>query len=103
MPYFIQFVRDLSTRVDTVQKTTGDIKKAEEKKAEEAANRPLDMGMDMGFMFPGQGMNQGPAAIMPAPGSMPPMGGMGMGGMGGGAMGGMGGGMGGPMGGMGGF
>jgi len=97
MPYFIQFVRDLSTKVEGVQKNTEDIKKKEEAKAEEAANRPLDMGMDMNMMFPGMGMNQGPAAIMPAPGSMPPMGGMGMP-----PMGGMGGGMGGNMG-MGGF
>lgn len=38
-------------------------------------NRPLDMGME--FMFPGMGMQMGPsvAAIMPAPGSMPGMGG----------------------------
>jgi len=28
------------------------------------------MGMGMDMMFPGMGMNQGPAAIMPAPGSM---------------------------------
>ena len=87
MPYFIQFVRDLSTKVEGVQKNTEDIKKKEEAKAEEAANRPLDMGMEMGMMFPGMNMNQGPAAIMPAPGSMPAMGGamggmMGMGGMG---------------------
>jgi len=101
MPYFIQFVRDMSLKVEGVQKSTEDIKKKEETKAEEAASRPLDMGMDMGMMFPGMGMNTGPAAIMPAPGSMPPMGGMGgmppMGGMNT-----MGGGMGG-MGGMGGF
>lgn len=76
MPYFIQFVRDLSCKVDGVQKNTEDIKKKEEAKAEEAANRPLDMGMDMGMMFPGMGMNQGPAAIMPAPGAMGAMGGM---------------------------
>jgi hypothetical protein len=35
MPYFIQFVKDLSTRVETVQKSTDDIKKKEETKAEE--------------------------------------------------------------------
>lgn len=87
MPYFIQFVRDLSTRVDTVQKSTDDIKKKEESKAEEEANRPLDM--DMNMMFPGMGANAGPAAIMPAPGAM----GMG-GGMPGMQMGGLGGGMG---------
>jgi hypothetical protein len=46
-------VRDLSTKVDTVQKSTDDIKKKEETKAEEEANKPLDMGMmDMAYMFP---------------------------------------------------
>jgi clathrin heavy chain len=70
MPYFIQFVKDLSTRIDTVQKSTDDIKKKDEKKAEEQMNRPLDVGMDL--MFPGMHMGMGgPAAIMPAPGSMP--------------------------------
>lgn len=97
MPYFIQFVRDLDQKVTGVQKNTEDIKKKEEAKAEEAANRPLDMGMDMGMMFPGMGMQTGPAAIMPAPGSMGAPGGMGMGAMGN-AMGGMSG-MGGNMGG----
>lgn len=94
MPYFIQFVRDLSHKVEGVQKNTDEIKKKEEAKAEEAANRPLDMGMDMGMMFPGMGgMNQGPAAIMPSPGSMPGMGmGMGMPNMNMGMGGGMGGG-----------
>lgn len=53
MPYFIQFVKDLSARVETVQKSTDDIKKKEETKAEEEMNRPLDM--DMNFMFPGMG------------------------------------------------
>lgn len=77
MPYFIQFVKDLSVRVDTVQRSTAEIQKKEEVKAEEEANRPLDMNMNM--MFPDMNMNAGPAAIMPAPGSMPPMGGMGMG------------------------
>ena len=83
MPYFIQFMRDMSTKVEGVQKNAEAMQKKEEAKAEEAANRPLDMGMEMGMMFPGMNMNQGPAAIMPAPGTMPPMGGMmGMGGMG---------------------
>jgi clathrin heavy chain len=71
MPYFIQFVKDLSLRVENVQKSTEDIKKKEESKAEEEMNRPLDM--DMNFMFPGMGMNTGgPMAIMPAPGMMMP-------------------------------
>jgi clathrin heavy chain len=38
MPYFIQFVKDLSSRVDTVHKKTEDIKKKEEKTQEEAMN-----------------------------------------------------------------
>jgi clathrin heavy chain len=95
MPYFIQFVRDLSTRVEKVQKSTDDIKKKEEVKAEEEANRPLDL--DMHLMFPGgmgpMGGMQALPAIMPAAGSMPGMGGMG--GMGGfGTLGGMAGGFG---------
>lgn len=63
----------MSTRVETVQKSTDDIKKKEEVKAEEQMNRPLDL--DVNFMFPNMGgaqANQGPAAIMPAAGSMPP-------------------------------
>lgn len=72
MPYFIQFVKDLSMRVETVQKSTEDIKKKDVQKAEDEMNRPLDM--DMNLMFPGMGQGMGgPAAIMPAPG----MGGMG--------------------------
>jgi len=31
MPYFIQFVKDLSSKIDTVQRSTDDIKKKEEK------------------------------------------------------------------------
>lgn len=89
MPYFIQFVKDLSSRVENVQNQTDDIKKKEEKKHAEEMNKPLDMNMDMGFMFPGgmgQQMQGGPAAIMPSPGmggnfQAPPMGGMNMGGM----------------------
>jgi clathrin heavy chain len=85
MPYFIQFVRDLSLRVDTVQKKTEDIKKKEEKEAEEESNQPL-ANYDVDFIFPGMmgGMNQ-MMALMPPPGSMPnmSMGGMGYG-MGGG-------------------
>lgn len=80
MPYFIQFVKDLSLRVENVQKSTEDIKKKDVKKAEQEMNRPLDM--EMNFMFPGMVMQGGPMAIMPAPpigggmSMMPPMGGM---------------------------
>lgn len=70
-------MRDLSTRVEKVQKSTDDIKKKEEVKAEEEANRPLDL--DMHFMFPGMGGGIGGGmaalpAIMPAAGTMPNMG-----------------------------
>lgn len=70
MPYFIQFVADLSKRVETVQKSTDDIKKKEEQKNEEAMNRPLDMGVD--FMFPNMAQQMQPQnlAIMPAMGGM---------------------------------
>lgn len=88
MPYFIQYVKDLSSRVDTVQKKTEDIKKREERQAQEQLEKPLDVNVEM--MFPGP-MGGAPqiAAIMPAPGmmqpvpgvpGMAPMGGMGMGG-----------------------
>lgn len=78
MPYFIQFVKDLSLRVDTVQKKTDDIKKKEERSAEEQINQPLDI--DVGFLFPGMQMNGGMQmqALMPPPGMMPNLG---MGGM----------------------
>jgi len=33
MPYFIQFVKDLYSKVETVQKITENIKKKEEKQA----------------------------------------------------------------------
>jgi phosphoenolpyruvate-protein kinase (PTS system EI component) len=47
-------VKDLSMRVENVQKSTEDIKKKDVKKAEQEMNRPLDM--EMNFMFPGMGM-----------------------------------------------
>jgi clathrin heavy chain len=73
MPYFIQFLKDLSSRVEVVQKKTDDIEKKKDDKAKEEAESRLQ-DIDMGFMFPGQG---GPQiqAIMPSPGVMP--GGMG--------------------------
>lgn len=70
MPYFIQFTKDIAQRIETVHKSTEDIKKNEEKKAEENAQAPLAMGAMgmMGEMF--NPMAQAPqfAAIMPAPG-----------------------------------
>jgi hypothetical protein len=53
MPYFIQFVKDLSSKVETVQKSTDDIKKKEEKQAQEKLDQPLDMNVEM--LFPGAG------------------------------------------------
>lgn len=67
MPYFIQFVKDLSTRVDTVQKSTDDIKKKEEKQQQERLDQPLAMNVEM--MFPGMGQPSMPA-IMPDPSMM---------------------------------
>lgn len=88
MPYFIQFMSDMSKRVETVQKSTDDIKKKEEKHQKEKLDQPLEMGMGMQaeMMFGAMGGPQ-VAAIMPAPGGMMG-GGMNMGGvppMGGGA------------------
>ena len=51
--YFIQFVKDLSSKVETVQKSTDDIKKKEEKQAQEKLDQPLDMNVEM--LFPGAG------------------------------------------------
>ena len=58
MPYFIQCVKDLSSRVETVQKSTDDIKKKEEKQQQEKLDQPLDMNVEM--MFPGMGMGGQP-------------------------------------------
>lgn len=41
MPYFIQFVKDLSLKIDTVQKSTDDIKKKDEKEKQAAASQPI--------------------------------------------------------------
>ena len=66
MPYFIQFVKDLSSKVETVQKSTDDIKKKEEKQAQEKLDQPLDMNVEM--LFPGADPQI--AALMPPPGMM---------------------------------
>jgi len=102
MPYFIQFMSDMSKRVETVQKSTDDIKKKEEKQQKEKLDQPLEMGMGMQaeMMFGGNMGGPQVAAIMPAPGQIMG-GGMNMGGVPpmGGAMPPMGGGIA-PMGGM---
>lgn len=53
IPYFIQFTKDLSTRVESVQKQADNIVKKDEEKTAADADRPLDV--DMGMLFPGMG------------------------------------------------
>ena len=88
MPFMIQTMRDLTSRVETVQKKTDDIQKKEEKATEQKMTSPLEI-MEMvapGFMhntpalpppsqsfMPGGGMPGGPMPSMH--GGMPPMGG----------------------------
>lgn len=63
MPYMIQTMRDMSIKVDSVQKSTEDIKKKEEKNQQEKQEQQLDIGMYQ-FNDPTMGMgNQGPLAI----------------------------------------
>lgn len=99
MPYMIQTMKDMSVKVDSVQKSTDDIKKKEEKNQKAKQEEQLDIGVHM-FPDPTMGMGgPGPLAITQGPG-------IGMGGGMGGPMNmgfGMGGPMGGPMGGMGGM
>lgn len=79
MPYYIQFMKDLSSRVEGVQKKTDEIEKKKDEKAKEEAEGRLQ-DIDMGFLFPGAG---GPQiqAIMPSPGMMGGMGAFGNPGM----------------------
>eukprot|EP01017_Pseudomicrothorax_dubius_P000220 TRINITY_DN0_c136_g1_i1.p1 TRINITY_DN0_c136_g1~~TRINITY_DN0_c136_g1_i1.p1 ORF type:complete len:135 (-),score=47.30 TRINITY_DN0_c136_g1_i1:99-503(-) len=87
MPFFIQIMRELTTRVDTVQKKHEDREKKEEKQAKQQLDQPLgfvgDMllpGMNPQLMLmgppgmPGGNMG-GPNPMMP--GGFPPMGGLG--------------------------
>lgn len=60
-------MKDLSTRVETVQKSTEDIKKKGEKETKERLDQPLAMNVEM--MFPQMGAPSMPA-LMPAPGMM---------------------------------
>ena len=67
MPFFIQVMRELTTRVDTVQKKHEDREKKEKKQEEQNINRPLDVG-DMNMMMPGFTDQM---MLMPPPGTMP--------------------------------
>jgi clathrin heavy chain len=73
MPYFIQIIKELTHKVETVQKKHEDREKKEQKEASKQANQPLDYVNDyMNPLIPGQLMiaNNNP---------MMEMGGMGMG------------------------
>ena len=73
MPYFIQFVKDLSDRMDSMTKETEKIKGRQEKSEQDRENETVG-SLDPSFLFPNMGAPQ-IAAIMPAPGMMPGMGG----------------------------
>jgi|JI61114C2RNA_FD_contig_41_2794840_length_3546_multi_7_in_0_out_0_6 clathrin heavy chain len=54
MPYMIQLVSELKTRVETVHKKTEDREKKEEQQAKEKMNQPLDfVANDLDLMMPG--------------------------------------------------
>ena len=65
MPYFIQFMKDLSDQVATVKKETEGIKENAAKDKENLENQTIGGFHD--FLFPGLNVPQ-IAAIMPAPG-----------------------------------
>ena len=65
MPYFIQIVKELTTKVEVVQKKHEDREKKEEKQAQQQMNQPLDVVTD--FLMPGFANPM----LMPAPGQMP--------------------------------
>lgn len=78
MPYMIQTMKDLSVKVESVEKSTVDIKKKEEKNQKEKTEQQLDLGATL-HMFPDQMMGGGmPPQLAIAAG---PMGAMNMGGM----------------------
>jgi len=65
MPYFIQIVKELTTKVEVVQKKHEDREKKEEKQAQQQMNQPLDVVTD--FLMPG--FNN--PMLMAGPGQMP--------------------------------
>ena len=84
MPYFIQFVRDLSLRVDTVQRSTDNIKKKEEKEQKLKMGQQLGSVGDMAFGMMNQPQQLAimSGGLAPMPIMNPGMGGMGLGGIG---------------------
>ena len=86
MPFMIQTMRDLTSRVETVQKKTDDIQKKEEKSTEQKLSSPLEI---MEMIVPSFMNNTQALPAPPQPGGVGyPGGGM----MGGGGVPGMGGG-----------
>ncbi len=73
MPYMIQLVSELKTRVETVQKKTEDRDKKEEQKEKEKMNQPLDfVSHDLNMMMPGgTPMLGGPGGYNSMGGNMP--------------------------------
>ena len=91
MPFFIQLVRDLTHKVETVEKKHDLSEKKREKEAQQQmAQPPIDIYQDLGMMGglnqlpmlpgPGPNMGMGPQPGMGGLGGFP-QGGMGMGGM----------------------
>lgn len=72
MPYFVQFMKDLSGQVSAVKKETDNIKEEAAKDKENLENQPIG-GFDASILFPSMGVPQ-IQAIMPSPGQMGGMG-----------------------------
>jgi len=78
MPFFVQLVKDLTTKVETVQKKTEDREKKDEKLAQQQMSQPpIDIYQDLGFIMPGlnnlpmlMGPGMGPGMAGPGPNPM---------------------------------
>jgi len=77
MPYMIQLISELKTRVETVQKKNEDREKKDEQQAKEKMNQPLGfVAHDLEMMMPTQPMLPGPGMYNSTPGfNSNPMGG----------------------------
>lgn len=61
MPYMIQLISELKTRVEVVHKKNEDREKKDEQQAKEKMNQPLDfVTHDLEMMMPNQPMLTGP-------------------------------------------
>jgi clathrin heavy chain len=75
MPYMIQLISELKTRVETVHKKNEDREKKDEQQAKEKMNQPLGFDPDIGMMISTQPMLTGPGIFSSTPGYNPNMGG----------------------------